>query len=292
MDNSALTNRTFPSFGQAVLLVLAVIGIQMSYGIGFGMVYAALRIAGIDIGTSLVAQPLFLALTNTVGFGLPLVFGVLYQKARFSQVLPLRRPRPPLLVLAIAVTIMGAVVLSSEVDNFTRMFFPPPDWVVNMFGQIGDTRAYPIQSGFLLVVVAPVTEELFFRGLILRGLLSRYSSSCAVLLTALLFTVIHLNPWQFFSAMLLGTLLGWWFVRTKNLTVCLVGHAFANGLVFVQPFIPFEVQGFNTDPASSTPGQFQPLWFDAIGLLLFLGGLLIFQLACRRNTKTDTLVLT
>ncbi|MDH7501296.1 MAG: CPBP family intramembrane metalloprotease, partial [Verrucomicrobiota bacterium] len=277
MDNSALTHKTFPSLGQAVLLVLAVVGIRMLYGVVFGTIDAALRIAGINIGTSLVAQPLFLALTNTVGFGLPLIFGVLYQEARLSEVLPLRRPRPPLLVLAIMVTIIGAVVLSSEVDNFTRMFFPPPDWIVRMFGHLGDTKAHPVPSGFLLVVVAPVTEEFFFRGLILRGLLSRYSSSWAVVLTALLFTVIHLNPWQFFSAMLLGMLLGWWFVRTKTLTVCLIGHAFANGLVFVQPFMPFEVQGFNTDPASAMPGQFQPLWFDAIGLLLFLGGLLLFQ---------------
>lgn len=290
MDDHAPKHKTFPGLGQAALLVLAVIGIQMAYGVAFGAVHVALRIAGIHIGTSLVAQPLFLAVTNTVGFGLPLIFGVLYQKARFSEVLPLGRPGPPLLVLAIIVTVMGVMVLSSEVDNFTRMFFPPPDWVVKMFAHLGDTKAHPIQSGLLLVVVAPVTEEFFFRGLILRGLLSRYSKSWAVVLTALLFTIIHLNPWQFFSAMLLGILLGWCFVRTKTLTVCLLGHAVANGMVFVQPFMPFEIQGFNTDPASATPGQLQPLWLDAIGLLLFVGGLLMSRLACRRNTKTNTLV--
>ena len=290
MDNSVPIHKPFPSLGQAALLVLAVIGIQMAYGVVFGTVDAALRIAGINIGTPLVAQPLILAITNIVALGLPLIFGVLYQKARFSEVLPLGKPQSPLLVLAIIVTAVGVVVLSSEVDNFTRMFFPPPDWVAEMFGHLADAKAHPIQSGFLLVVVAPVTEEFFFRGLILRGLLSRYSISRAIILTALLFTALHLNPWQFFSAMLLGTLLGWWFVRTKTLTVCLLGHAIANGMVFAQAFMPFEIQGFNSDPASARSGQLQPLWFDATGLLLFLGGLLTFHIACRRDTKTNTLV--
>lgn len=290
MDKDIIVGKTFPSVGQAVLLVLAVLVIQVANGIGVSLIDRVLRNAGVEIQTPLVAQPICLAVTNIIAFGLPLLFGVLYQNAKFTEVFPLRRPRSPLVVLGIMLAIIGAVVLSSEVDNLTRMFFPVPDWISSMFGYLGNAKAHLVQSAFLLVVVAPVTEEFFFRGLILRGLLSRYSKGWAVVLTALLFTVIHVNPWQFFSAMLLGTLTGWWFVRAQTLTVCLIGHAFANGFVLLQPFIPFEVRGFNTDPALATPGQLQPLWFDGIGLLLFLSGLLLFHLSCNREKKTNMFI--
>jgi len=183
-----------------------------------------------------------------------------------------------------ALTVLGEIVLSSEVDNFTRLLLPPPDWLIRLFSSLTDVQSSPIQSAFLLVLVAPLTEELFFRGLILRGLLSRYSKVMAIVATALLFAFLHMNPWQFFSASILGLLFGWWFVRTGALLPCLFGHALVNGLVFLQFLFPTEIPGFNTDPTKAWPVQFQPLWLDAAGVVLLLGGLWLFhRLTARRS---------
>ena len=37
--------------------------------------------------------------------------------------------------------------------------------------------------------------------------------------------LIHLNPWQFVPATLLGVLFAWFLLRTGSLVPCLVGHA-------------------------------------------------------------------
>jgi len=54
-----------------------------------------------------------------------------------------------------------------------------------------------IAAGFMIVCVAPVAEEFFFRGFFYRALRSRYSVLVAALIDGLLFGAIH---WDFSSA--------------------------------------------------------------------------------------------
>jgi membrane protease YdiL (CAAX protease family) len=79
-----------------------------------------------------------------------------------------------------------------------------------------------------LVVLAPLCEELFFRGWMLRGLLKRYSPAKSIGFTALLFAVFHLNPWQAIVALPLGLLFGWLAWRTGSLLPGLAGHFVVN----------------------------------------------------------------
>jgi membrane protease YdiL (CAAX protease family) len=55
-----------------------------------------------------------------------------------------------------------------------------------------------------VLVVAPVAEELFFRGLVLHGYARRYGLTKAVWGSAVLFAAFHLNPWQAVLALPLG----------------------------------------------------------------------------------------
>jgi hypothetical protein len=97
-----------------------------------------------------------------------------------------------------------------------------------------------------------------------------------VLVTAVLFGLTHLNPWQFSSAMGLGAVLGWWFWRTQSLAPCLLGHALLNGWVLANPYLPFAIPGFNKgEPYASA--ELQPLWFDLAGLALAGTGAWLFQ---------------
>lgn len=81
---------------------------------------------------------------------------------------------------------------------------------------------------------------------------------------------MHLNPWQFIYALLLGLSLGWIFWRTGSLWLCVLHHGLYNGLVLGFLLFPQNSRG-TTDTFDSGP-SLQPLWRDAGGLVLFVAG--------------------
>lgn len=86
-------------------------------------------------------------------------------------------------------------------------------------------------------IIQPVAEELLFRGAVLGALLSwrplQGKPWWAVLLSAVLFALIHLNPGQMPTAFLFGLILGWLTYRTGSLLPGIVMHVFNNSVVFI-----------------------------------------------------------
>ncbi len=136
---------------------------------------------------------------------------------------------------------------------------------------LGDMISGGLGMAIALVVVAPLTEELLFRGLILRGFMQRYGTVPAVLLSTLLFALVHVNPYQFASAITMGVFLAWLFVRTRSLWPCIIAHALFNCHLIVLPILRdtfgLQIRGYTGMPGDG-PVVFQPLWFDALGLVL------------------------
>ena len=81
--------------------------------------------------------------------------------------------------------------------------------------------------------IAPVVEELIFRGLIFQGFRRNYNGFVAVFMSALLFALFHLNPWQFPATFILGLLLGWVMLHTKSILLVILGHSINNTLVLL-----------------------------------------------------------
>lgn len=91
--------------------------------------------------------------------------------------------------------------------------------------------SHPLLAIATLCVVGPVAEELVFREGILRQLhLWRSNKFWAILISALVFGIVHFNPVQTFAATLLGLLLGWVYVRTGDARQPIVLHMLNNGL--------------------------------------------------------------
>ncbi|MGH7674850.1 MAG: lysostaphin resistance A-like protein, partial [Gemmatimonadales bacterium] len=184
---------------------------------------------------------------------------------------PLRPVGAPLLG-AITLTILGGTIVMSEADNLLRALLPPPRWLEELFEQLllGERGLWA--SLVLVALVAPLTEELLFRGVVLRGFLTRYPARRAIVLSALLFGASHLNPWQFGSATVFGLLAGWWLARTGSLVPCLFGHALNNAVPAVATHLfRIDVPGFTGELTGAV--RFQPLWFDVLGLVLLSAGL-------------------
>ncbi len=81
----------------------------------------------------------------------------------------------------------------------------------------------------MTVILAPILEEILFRGILMRGLINnKMDPKIAIILAALIFGLVHFNPWQFVGAFLLGLVLGLVYYKTKSLLMPILLHAFNN----------------------------------------------------------------
>jgi len=213
-----------------------------------------------------------------------IVWGVLLNRAPLRTIFPMAPVRGALFA-PIVLTTLGAGILLSEADNAFRWCLPMPEWLTHAFQNLFFGGGCFWGTVLTMVVVAPVTEELLCRGLIFRGLLKRHRTVTAVLLSSLLFALLHFNPWQFISAAVLGALFAWWFWETRSLVPCLVGHALNNTLVVCMPYLPVEIPGLNAGSPFG-PVEFQPLWLDLTGLALAALGIWWFKRLVRKPGAT------
>jgi CAAX protease family protein len=105
-----------------------------------------------------------------------------------------------------------------------------------------DLPSYAVVAA-LAVVVAPVCEELFFRGLVLRGLTARYGTTGALLTTTAAFALVHIQPFAgthnvmvLVAVSSVGLVLGMAALRYRRLGPGVVSHGLINLLAVVLIF--------------------------------------------------------
>ena len=91
--------------------------------------------------------------------------------------------------------------------------------------------------GYVAVgILAPLAEEVVFRGAILRtllGIMSKKNHWVAIMISAVIFGVVHANLAQFINALLMGLLLGWMYYRTGSLVPGILLHWINNTMAYV-----------------------------------------------------------
>ena len=91
--------------------------------------------------------------------------------------------------------------------------------------------------GYVAVgILAPLAEEIVFRGAVLRtllGMVSKKNHWVAIMISAALFGAAHGNAAQFVNALLMGLLLGWMYYRTKSLVPGILMHWVNNTMAYV-----------------------------------------------------------
>ena len=104
----------------------------------------------------------------------------------------------------------------------------------NLMGE-GIEELMSSRMGYIVVgLLAPLVEEVVFRGAILRSLLS-WNQNCwiGIAISAALFALSHLNPAQMPHAFLAGLLLGWMYWRTGSIVPGVVFHWVNNSVAYV-----------------------------------------------------------
>lgn len=86
------------------------------------------------------------------------------------------------------------------------------------------------------VIAAPIAEEMFFRGVVLKQT-SRVSARFGIIFSAVMFGLMHGNPYQFVMATVIGLYFGYITVKTDSLIPSIVCHIAINGLMSVSDVI-------------------------------------------------------
>ena len=149
------------------------------------------------------------------------------------------------LVIVLIVATFATMLL---LDPFNEIF-EMPDIFKDMFKNAGNN---PIDTLIGVAILAPLCEEFILRGTIERGLLATYRSKKsgplkAILWSAFLFALIHLNPWQAVAAFALGCLIGWVYYRTHSIWAAIFIH-FVNNFSAIILFLIYP----NLDPEATT----------------------------------------
>lgn len=133
---------------------------------------------------------------------------------------------------AMVMTLASAILIEPA-----NMLLPPmPKILIEMMENM---MTGPAWVTFISVsIFAPFFEEWLCRGLILRGLIKRAGPAWAIILSALFFAIIHMNPWQALPAFIMGIIFGYVYYKTGSLKLTMLMHFTNNTLVLALSLIP------------------------------------------------------
>jgi uncharacterized protein len=266
-----------PSFKNALWVILF-------YGLLCPIFLSIITVAASKVIGFSEKDPLVLVVTTISGFGLLVLWlgrkHIINLQSMFSM-----KNISAIFFIPMILIISGLGILLSEVSNLTTRILPMSDSWLRAFSSILGDGSAPWKGILAVVVVAPIVEEIIFRGMILRGFLKHYSVKKSILLSALLFGIVHMNPWQFVTAFVAGIILGWWYVKTESIITTIFGHTLNNGMSFIIAAIGLSIPGYN---APYTTEMHQPFWFDLLGIILLTVGIVwLVKLFNTRKISTE-----
>jgi membrane protease YdiL (CAAX protease family) len=170
-----------------------------------------------------VAVPIFLAF---------LYFAVHLSGASFRDYLALHRPRWRHLGLSLA-GLIGLLILAAVADAGAGKDMP--SFVLESFRSARDAGMLPLLV-IAFVVLAPLQEEVMFRGFAYRGLAFGFGPLAAVLLTAGGWALLHAQyEWYFIvQIFVLGLYFGWVRWMSGSTLLAFVLHAVINATALAQ----------------------------------------------------------
>jgi membrane protease YdiL (CAAX protease family)/uncharacterized RDD family membrane protein YckC len=126
-----------------------------------------------------------------------------------------------LLVYYLAAGLFSVLVLDPEQDD-----------IAGELGVNDPNLLVAISAIVLIAIVAPISEELFFRGMVFAGLRLRFSLWPAAIISGVIFGLPHIftGPLAVIPLSALGVALAWLYERTGSLWPCVFAHAINNSL--------------------------------------------------------------
>ena len=203
----------------------------------FSAFFAGAIVLGIGLSNPEEPQKTYTFISFIIGQGfmlLPLFWFLRSRKEPIAERLRIRFVSSDVIISTIYLS-FGIIILSDELDRIIQIFLPAPEYILDLNGLLQPESI----MGFLLlfiavVIIAPLGEELLFRGFLQQILEKHWRDvTKAVLVTALFFAMIHMNPYWFVQIYILGILLGFLAWKTKSVLPPLILHGIC--LLYTSP---------------------------------------------------------
>lgn len=204
-----------------LFLILAIAGNLITSGVlwllyGKMVPDTAQSIAGLVLVPVCFLPPVLMAGARGTAAGLRVHFG--------------RGSIPVLVLLPLFLGIMVAVNSASTL--LRDLFAGPLGLEAAQMALLPQSISAKVVYFFTACVVAPVMEELFFRGVV-QGALRPWGQLRAILLTSLLFMLAHQNLWELPTVFVLGFIIGYIGEVSGSLLPCILLHAANNTVMFI-----------------------------------------------------------
>jgi uncharacterized protein len=264
----------YPNVRQSLFLMLVVLSLQLLF---MTVIASLAKSSGYAIDSTLSV-----GVVNLAAFSIILFRSLKHRGNDFFAAYEVKEFNY-LILVPLTLFVFGLSILLSEADNLTRAVFPMPKAIAAVMESLEPGPGTMWISILTLSVVAPFTEELFFRGLVFKGLMGSHSKEMAMVISALFFALFHMNPWQFIGAFLAGLFFAWLFIAYGSVLPCIIAHALNNFIPILFTYLlKLDIPGFTS---SLDAKLFQPAWFDLGGAGLILIALLMFSGINRRSLR-------
>ena len=222
------------SWAIAISFLVSYIGITF---VGVVILWALLLFFGFGEGMAFSIADIVVQI-----FLIPIVLVFIYLDGNISRTKELLRFGPPrrALTMILAIPLVVMIIDSISVLIYSIIFitlFGEPATNTDI-GTTWDSSNMAIFLAFLSIcIMTPISEELFFRGYLLDSINRIHGKWPAIVISSLLFGLVHIDPFAIGLATIGGVIYGWIRIRTGSLVPVIVAHAMWNTMALMVTYL-------------------------------------------------------
>lgn len=162
-----------------------------------------------------------------IQFSLVIIFGLFQRKNRSPK--GTRLLKFGLAKLDFVIILWGTIIVLATgvvIEPLLNLF---PETYLDRLGNIMAAGGWMM---FTSIVIAPIMEEILFRGILQDALMRKYGVFVGILIASAVFGIVHIIPQQVVNAFMIGIVLGYIYYRTGALLPVILIHCINNAISY------------------------------------------------------------